>query len=122
MATSQAQIRRVSRAGFTFIEVLVALVILVTVVTAMMDLFSGLLKAQARTAHYREAWLELGTLSTAAQLGISNDDVELMTPNAWFLESRQERVPGYEGDVDYTAWTLAPADAPALVFMFGHHL
>lgn len=108
------------RDGFTLIEVLASLVILLTAFTVLAELFSGLLRAETSSKYQREGWLLMHRIATCDLLGQPIEEFVPETTGTWILreeetEFKQEGQP----TKTYREWFLSPADDQSVLFRFG---
>ena len=105
--------------GFTFLEVLIALVIAVVLVGAVCTTLVAALKAEQSAAHLREGALLIPSIQTSNRLGLLDEDEYLAAGFAAWEWSKREEVTGAgESRQTWVRVTASPSDRPSLVVSF----
>ena len=103
------------RYGFTFIEILIALLICALLVGAVCTAMIHVLRLEKRTMIQREIPFELQTLACRTYLGLeAPKDIAAALPPDWLAEA--EHIETVDQKTAWIIWRLAPADDGSLVY------
>lgn len=104
---------RRGQAGFTFIEVLVALAVCVLLVSAVCSSLLTSLRAEQTADGARAASFEISQLTSQSWLG-TLDSKAFAAHTEWDLAETKARAPGDDGQAEWRVLNLGAKDRPSM--------
>ena len=110
------------KAGFTFLEVLIALLVTVILVSVACSSLITSLKAEQASDWQRDASFLLNQLATEARLGIESTGVMAQTHGEWEINTDDIETGSGPDAITWRVWILYPRERPSLTVMFSSRL
>ena len=107
-----------SRSGFTFVEVLIALLVAVILVSVACSSLITSLKAEQTSDWQRDASFLISQLSTEARLGIESTGVVTQVRADWEVNSDDIKAGEGPDAIMWRIWILYPRERPSLTVTF----
>ena len=114
--------RRCGSSGFTFVEVLIALLVAVILVSVACTSLITSLKAEQISDWQRDASFLMNQLVTEARLGIESTGVVTQVSADWEITSDDIEVGSEPDVVSWRVWILYPRERPSLTVTFSARL
>jgi hypothetical protein len=110
------------KVGFTFLEVLIALLATVILVSVACNSLITSLKAEQISDWQRDAAFLLNRLVTEARLGIESTGVVAQARGGWEIHSDDIEVGSGPDALAWRVWILYPRERPSLTVTFSSRL
>ena len=102
------------RSGFTFIEVLVSLAVLIILATTIMECHVRIIRAQETARTLEESRLLMARLACEAWIGTSSIPAAVEAPEGWNVDFDTFEVEEGTNRVAWNRWIVSPTNRPSL--------
>jgi prepilin-type N-terminal cleavage/methylation domain-containing protein len=110
------------KSGFTFVEVLIALLVSVILISVACSSLITSLKAEQLSDWQRDASFLVNQLATEARLGIEFTGVVSQAGADWEISSDDIEVGAGPGAISWRVWILYPRERPSLTVTFASRM
>jgi prepilin-type N-terminal cleavage/methylation domain-containing protein len=110
------------KSGFTFVEVLIALLVAVILVSVACSSLITSLKAEQTSDWQRDAAFLISQLSTEARLGIEPTGVVAQVRADWEINSDDIEAGSGLDEITWRVWILYPRERPSLTVTFSQRM
>jgi len=108
--------------GFTFLEVLIALLVTVILVSVACSSLITSLKAEQTSDWQQEASFLVNQLVTEARLGLESTGVMAQTSGEWEIHSDDIEAGSGPDVITWRVWIMYPRERPSLTVTFSSRL
>ena len=106
------------KVGFTFLEVLIALLVTTILVSVACSSLITSLKAERTADWQRDAALLVSQITCEARLGLETTGIVSQTGNAWEINSDDIQSGSGSEAASWRVWILYPREQPSLTVTF----
>jgi Tfp pilus assembly protein PilV len=110
------------KVGFTFLEVLIALLVTVILVSVACSSLIVSLKAEQTSDWQQEASFLVNQLATEARLGLESTNSMAQTRGGWEINTNNIEVGSGPDAITWRVWILYPRERPSLTVTFSSKL
>lgn len=110
------------KTGFTFVEVMIALLVTTILVSVACNSLITSLKAEQISDWQRDASFLVNQLATEARLGIESTGVVTQADTNWEINSDEIETGTEEAAITWRVWILYPRERPSLTVTFSSRM
>ena len=110
------------KSGFTFVEVLIALLVAVILVSVACSSLITSLKAEQTSDWQRDASFLVSQLATEARLGVESTGVVAQAGTDWEINSDDIEAGSGPEAITWRVWILYPRERPSLTVTFASRM
>ena len=110
------------KSGFTFLEVLIALLAAILLISATSSSLITSLKAEQVSGYQRDAAFLVNQLATESRLGLEPTGTVIQAGSEWEINSDDMKVGEGPAAIEWRVWILSPRERPSLTVTFASRL
>ena len=99
--------------GFTFLEVLISLVILTIVAGVLLDSHTSILRTEDRIRSVVESRIRVSQIAARSWMGFSPAEILVDVPNGWEISVMPVEEDDGTNSVMWQEWTISPSNRPS---------